>query len=135
MATVVATFVDTSALYALLDETDARRPGALRWFRDAASARAHLTTHNYVVIESAALVHRRLGGEAARTLLSKILQPLEIRFVDENLHRIASSAYLAAIRRRPSLVDWVSFEFMRREGITHAFAFDRDFRDQGFTVP
>jgi predicted nucleic acid-binding protein len=43
---------------------------------------------------------------------------------------------LAAARRKVSLVDWVSFEVMRRTGIDVAFAFDDDFRAQGFrTVP
>lgn len=35
-----------------------------------------------------------------------------------------------------ALVDWISFEIMRVEGIREAFAFDLDFRRQGFvTVP
>jgi predicted nucleic acid-binding protein len=43
---------------------------------------------------------------------------------------------LAAVRRDVSLVDWVSFEVMRRSGIGTAFAFDRDFRRHGFaTIP
>jgi predicted nucleic acid-binding protein len=34
------------------------------------------------------------------------------------------------------LVDWVSFEVMRRERIESAFAFDADFDAQGFrTIP
>jgi len=95
-----------------------------------------LLTHNYVVVESASLIHRRLGPEALRILLEDILAPLPVVFVDEQLHRLGTSAFLAAVRRRPSLVDWVSFELMRREGIRRAFAFDRDFRAQGFeTIP
>jgi predicted nucleic acid-binding protein len=38
------------------------------------------------------------------------------------------------VRRRTSLVDWVSFEVMRRRGIETAFAFDRDFATAGFAV-
>jgi predicted nucleic acid-binding protein len=35
-----------------------------------------------------------------------------------------------------SLVDWTSFELMRRQGIERAFALDADFDRQGFaTVP
>jgi predicted nucleic acid-binding protein len=40
------------------------------------------------------------------------------------------------LRRRVSLVDWVSFELMRRLRLEAAFAFDRNFAGQGFaTVP
>jgi predicted nucleic acid-binding protein len=41
---------------------------------------------------------------------------------------------LVASRRQVSLVDLVSFEVMRREGIDTAFAFDRDFERAGFQV-
>jgi uncharacterized protein len=65
-----------------------------------------------------------------------LLPPIEIVFVDEELHRSAVTAFLAAIRRAVSLVDWVSFEVMRRRAIDTAFAFDRDFAVEGFkTIP
>jgi predicted nucleic acid-binding protein len=35
-------------------------------------------------------------------------------------------------QRDLSLVDFVSFELMRREGIRTAFTFDRHFAEQGF---
>lgn len=59
---------------------------------------------------------------------------LEIVWVDEELHRAATAAFLAAIRRGTSFVDWVSFELMRRRGIETAFAFDRDFAAEGFRL-
>lgn len=42
--------------------------------------------------------------------------------------------FLVTQRRAPSLVDFVSFEVMRERGITTAFAFDDDFRRQGFEL-
>ncbi|WP_187148469.1 hypothetical protein [Geobacter metallireducens] len=39
---------------------------------------------------------------------------------------------LAVARRKSSLVDCVSFELMRMEGIVSAFTFDRHFKEQGF---
>lgn len=59
---------------------------------------------------------------------------IAIRWVDEEIHRAATSAFLAAVRRRTSLVDWVSFEVMRRDGIEQAFTFDRDFVSTGFEI-
>jgi predicted nucleic acid-binding protein len=58
----------------------------------------------------------------------------EIVWVDEDLHRAATAAFLAAIRRGTSFVDRVSFELMRRRSIETAFAFDRDFTAEGFSV-
>lgn len=95
-----------------------------------------LVTHNYVLVEVAAIAHRRLGGAAARDLLEDLIPISTLIWVEEETHQAAVSAFLAAVRRRPSLVDWVSFEVMRRHAIETAFAFDRDFVNQGFrTIP
>jgi predicted nucleic acid-binding protein len=129
----VTTFVDSSALYGLLSAEDPNNKAAAAWFRSV-NRDPSVVTHNYVVVETTALLQRRLGPGAVRAFLEYLLSPIEVLFVDEQLHRLATSAFLAAVRRRPSLVDWVSFELMRREGIRRAFAFDRDFRTQGFTM-
>jgi len=42
---------------------------------------------------------------------------------------------MGAMRASVSLVDSVSFEVMRHEGIDQAFAFDADFEAQGFRRP
>lgn len=131
----MSVFVDTSALIAYLDADDPRNPAAVGAFRDLVEREA-LVTHNYVVAESAAVVHRRMGPVATRLLLEDVVPVLEVVWVDADLHGAAVGAFLAALRRRTSLVDWVSFEAMRRLGIRRAFAFDRDFEAQGFgTIP
>ncbi|MDP8943935.1 MAG: PIN domain-containing protein [Actinomycetota bacterium] len=127
---------DTSALYAFLDGDDANHLRATAYFQDRLGAAEPLLTHNYVVVEAAALVQRRLGSAAVRALLEDVAPRLGVVWVDEELHRAAVAALLAAVRRRVSLVDWMSFEVMRRRGIDAAFAFDRDFAAQGFrTLP
>lgn len=131
----MAVFVDTSALYAFLDRDDARNASAVGYLGSLADTEP-LLTHNYVVLETVALVQRRLGVGALRALVEDVVPGLEVRWVDEDVHRAAVSAMLAGIRRRVSLVDWVSFEMMRRARVRTAFAFDRDFAAQGFdTVP
>jgi predicted nucleic acid-binding protein len=54
--------------------------------------------------------------------------------VDEDRHREAREALLAAGRRTVSLVDWTSFLVMRRHGVRRAFTFDPDFGAEGFDV-
>ncbi len=93
-----------------------------------------LYTNNYVLVESLAVVQRRLGLQKVRALQSMVLPLLEIIWVDEDLHNAAMTRLLAANRRGLSLVDCTAFETMRRLGIETAFAFDHHFREQGFTL-
>jgi predicted nucleic acid-binding protein len=125
-------FVDTSALYALLASADPSHERASRGFARLAGRR--LVTHSYVVVEAAALVQRRLGMAATRDLLHRLLRPVRIVWVDEDLHRAASSLLLATDRVAVSLVDCASFELMRRRGIAEALAFDDDFAREGFRL-
>ena len=122
-------FVDTSALFALLDADDERHREAAMVFATLAGS-ADLVTHNYVHVESIALTARRLGAEATGALLDDLLPTVRTVWVDEALH----AAALAAFRedQSASLVDHVGFELMRQAGITAAFAFDADFAARGF---
>lgn len=78
------------------------------------------------------MVQRRLGLEAVRSLARDLLPLVEIEWVAIEAHAAAVSALLAANRRGLSLVDCVSFETMRRRGLTRVFAFDQHFGEQGF---
>jgi uncharacterized protein len=134
----VTTFVDTSALFTVLDQSESQHPLASAWLSGPGrTTEGPLITHNYVVLESVALVHRRLGSVAARSLLEELLPVIRVFFVGQSIHARAVSSLLLALRRRSaSLVDMVSFEVMRELGIEQAFAFDRDFNELGFrTVP
>lgn len=125
-------FVDTSALYATLDAADEAHPDAADVFGSLRGA--ELITHNYVVVETVALVQRRLGVSAVRDLTEGLLRPIRVVWVDRDLHAVALAAVLASRQRRVSLVDHTSFLVMRREAITTSFAFDPDFETEGFKV-
>lgn len=127
-------FIDTSALLAVLNELDPDHHRADATWADLLDDGQALRTHSYVAVETAALVQHRHGMDGARALHTEVLPALSVRFVEPELHSRAVTALLAANRRSVSLVDWTSFELMREEGITEAFAFDDDFVDQGFTV-
>ena len=129
-------FVDTSALYAIHDTDDARhRDAASDWSRllDAvAEGDAAARTHSGVIVETSALVQRRLGIEALRALHNLTLPVLDVTWIDAATHDRAVGALLGAARREVSLVDWTSFEVMRAQHIEHALAYDDDFAEQGF---
>ena len=126
--------VDTAALYALIDAADPNNRRASAAMRDLQNSGESLLTHEYVVVETTALLQRRLGLGAVRRLVDDLLPLLEIAWVDEPLHAEAREAMLAAGRRTVSLVDWVSFLVMRRHGVRRAFTFDQDFALEGFEV-
>jgi predicted nucleic acid-binding protein len=129
----VTILVDTSALYALLDEDDANhRRAAARW--PGVLDSPAVLTHAYVVIETSSLVLRRLGARAARQLHDGLLPAVRVRMVDESLHDRAIARWLSTERRSVSLVDVTSFELMDDLGIERAFAFDIAFECAGYNV-
>jgi uncharacterized protein len=126
-------FVDTSALYALLDRDDANHSKAKVAWSNALHPDNILVTTNYVLIESYALIQHRLGVEAARRFHEDMLPVIGVEWIVESVHRAGVSAFLAASRRKLSLVDCVSFEIMHTLGIKSVFAFDPHFTEQGFS--
>ncbi|HXJ64650.1 MAG TPA: PIN domain-containing protein [Actinomycetota bacterium] len=131
----MSSFIDTSAFYAALDAGDQNHGRATDWFAEAHARSERFLTHNYVVVETAAVVRRRFGAAALPALFDGLLTPIRVLFVDAPLHRAAIAAHLAS-PSKPSLVDQVSFRLMRDRGITTAFTFDEDFDRAGFeTVP
>jgi len=129
-------FIDTAAFYALIDAQDPSHSAARLTMERLRVAEATLLTHEYVLVETTALIQRRLGIGALRRFVDGLLPLVEVAWVDGHLHAEARQALLAAGRREVSLVDWTSFLVMRRRGIRTAFAFDDDFAAQGFqTLP
>ncbi len=127
-------FVDTSALLAVIDRDDRFHPSASRFWEQQLSGPAAFLTSNYVVLEATALVQNRLGIAAVSLLHEEILPVIRQEWVDPPLHQRAVAALLAARRWDVSLVDYTSFELMRRSGLRTAFTFDRHFAEQGFEV-
>lgn len=123
-------FVDTSAIYALLDLDDSNHRKAKEAWRKLLQSGAGLTTSNYVLVETVTLVQSRLGLAAVRALREDFLPVVSVAWVSESTHRAAMDAVLTAGRRSLSLVDCTSFEIMRQLGIRNAFAFDRHFSEQ-----
>ena len=126
-------FVDTSAIFALLHGEDENHRLAADTFGNLVRVE-QLVTHNYVVLETAALAQRRLGVEAVRALHDDLLPIFEVDWVGESVHSAAYAALIVSASRTVSLVDYVSFETMRRRGINDAFAFDPDFVAAGFSI-
>lgn len=130
----MSVFVDTSFLVALLDGDDVKSADAMGLWRRAAAERLSVLTSNYVVLETCAVLQRRLGVSVVRRLVRQILGPVALEWVTRDDHERAVEALLVADRRRLSLVDCVSFEVMRRLDVRECLAFDQQFAEQGFVV-
>jgi uncharacterized protein len=131
----LSVFVDTSAIFAHFDAMDANHEVAVGLWEGLIGGRTELITSNYVLVETATLLQRRLGIPWVEAMESYLIPELTVVWVQPELHQRAMSALLSANRRELSLVDCVSFEIMRSRGVVHAFAFDRHFAERGYDLP
>ena len=127
-------FVETSALFALLVETDDNHQAAIAAVPPLRDQGVRLLTSSFVVLEAVTLLQTRVGVAAVRVFYRDVLPLLDVVWVDEALLHRAMAALLAASHRRISLTDWSSITLMRERGIGRVLGFDEDFARQGFEL-
>jgi predicted nucleic acid-binding protein len=130
----VSVFADTSAFYALLVRTDEAHAAVRTAFGEVLTGDRPVWTTSYVIVETLALLQHRIGLAAARDFDDDVLPAIRVGWVDEALHRLGTDRLWREDRRQISLVDCVSFEFMKRHGIGVALAVDPHFAAAGFDV-
>ena len=128
-----AVFVDTSALLALLARSDRAHQRAVAVFESLRGREARLVTTSYVLVETYALIDRRLGREALTAFRSSFAPLLDVTWVDADLHERGLDR-LERAAAGLSLVDAVSLETIRDQGILEVFAFDRHFAREGLEL-
>ena len=126
-------FLDTSAIYALADANDLHHSEASEMFALAFSNNEDILLHNYLLIESTALLRRRLGLDVALRFLDQMIS-IQTHWIDNEDHAQAVTLLRERDNRGLSLVDCASFVVMRRYGIMQAMAFDVDFEHEGFSI-
>ena len=127
-------FVDTSAILALLVEGDRTHRSAVAAFDTLRRRAALLVTTSYVLVETYALVSRRLGLEAVASFREEFAPVLEVVWVAAPLHERALDELLVRDSASLSLVDVVSFLVAREQDVDEVFAFDRHFEQEGFRL-
>lgn len=130
----MSVFVDTSAFIALMDADNVEYLKASKLWKNLLKRNEQLVTSNYVVVETCALLHNRIGLPAVRIFLETILPVVLIEWIDISVHTAGISSLLMSSRKGPNIVDCMSFAVMRKLGIKDAFTLDRHFADQGFTI-
>lgn len=126
-------FLDTSGIYAAANANDPNHATVKDRLTAILDSSEGLLTHSYVLGESAALMQRRLGLEAA-VRFAREARTLTIDWIDHATHEEAAHRWSRSGLRHLSLVDHVRFLVMRSRGIDTALAFDQDFVGQGFRL-
>jgi len=127
-------FADTSALYAHLVANDVNHARAANAMAALAHEHAVLVTTSYVLVETYALLARRIGHAAVERFRSDIAPLLEVVWMDEVLHEAALDLLSERRSRTLSLVDAASFVVMRHRRLDQVLAFDQHFEAEGFTL-
>jgi predicted nucleic acid-binding protein len=120
-------YIDTSALLAILNPNDVVHQPAREMWHTLLEVETVLICSNYVLVETLALVQRRIGLEAVRALVRDVVPVLQVEWVEAGEHWAGVQLLLSLSRRQVSLVDCVSFVQMRRLGLQEVFAFDEHF--------
>jgi predicted nucleic acid-binding protein len=131
---VNAVFGDTSAFLALLNAADENHHRAERAFATLRTRKASVISTSYVLVETYALVGRRLGLDAVKSFRADFGPLIEVVWVDESLHNAGLDLLIDRRKRSLSLVDAVSFVAMRQGDVADAFAFDPHFEQEGFSI-
>ena len=103
-------------------------------FASLVTGRRLLWTTSFVIVETIALLQHRIGRDGAKDFDEEVLPAVRVRWVDDHLYRLGIDRFWREDRRQVSLVDCVSFEFMRMERVGAALAVDVHFADAGFDV-
>ena len=127
-------FVDTSAFFALSDKKDSFHSVAKEKLEILLETGEEFVTHNYVIVETWALMDRRYGISACRLFYKEVHDICRILWVSQTQHERSAKAYVHQEGSRYSFVDCVSFELMKTHGIKRYFAFDDDFKRPGFAA-
>lgn len=118
--------VDTSAFYAIVSQEDIFHPRAKQLYEAILDRAGEIHTTSYVLLETLAIVHRRMGFAAAKALADSVEPGVKVYWIDQTIHKEAWENMVARSGAGLSLVDWTTILVARRLG-ARVFTFDRAF--------
>jgi predicted nucleic acid-binding protein len=132
MGTMARILIDTSAIYALLDQDDACHEVAKRHLQSLKQARVEPLLTNFIIAECHALLLSRLNAQIARKWLLESIWSIErVTLQDEEKAKEIIRRYSD---KTFSYTDATSFVVMERLKIRRALAFDHHFEQYGFQL-
>ena len=117
-----------------MNEDDEFYDDSFKIFSKLLEERSKIVSSNYILLETMVILKNRIGIEAIKVLKNDILPVIKICWIDEDIHNFCVNTQIAADRKKVSLVDYTSFEIMRRLSIRQVFTFDNHFKDMGFEI-
>jgi predicted nucleic acid-binding protein len=124
----IALFVDTSAFYALADESDGEHGSVWDVYQSRAE-RSDLVTTDFVMVETSLLIRARLGPDASRQWWRGIRSgPVAIVGVTADDLERAWDIDQKFSDQHFGLIDSSCFAVIERLGIEEALSVDRHFR-------
>ncbi len=124
--------VDTSAIYALLDKSDANHNDAVKLLKTIAIEKKDVILTNFIVAETHALILIKLGNKLANYWLKNLCWHIER--VSEEDEEKAKDIINAYIDKTFSYTDALTFAVMTRMNTETAFTFDKHFTQYGFKM-
>jgi predicted nucleic acid-binding protein len=125
--------VDTSAFYALASATDLFHEQANATYQRLLDRDQELWTTSYILAETIALVHRRLGFPVLSEFMESHLVHWRVFWVDSAVHEEGWRQLVATSGRGLGFVDWTTVVVSRILQVP-VFTFDRAFASQGLSV-
>lgn len=129
---MAAVIVDTSAIYALLDRSDANHTRAVAILGRLRDSGDTVVITNLILAETHALLLSKLGYAVARSWLGGQVWPVE-RVLPEDEER-AVDIIRSYEDKTFSYTDATTFAVAERLGIRRAFAFDKRFVQFGLSL-
>ncbi len=128
------TFIDTSAFYAIIDQSDSTHEEAAEAWAFLLHDDNHLITSNYIILETIALLQNRISCKAAMLFQNDILSVVDTHWISQSIHQLSIELWKNQGLRHLSLVDCTSFIIMGRKHCSEAFTLDHHFAEQGFSL-
>ena len=134
MAMPERVLIDTSALYAIRSATDLFHDRASAAFQRLKDTNQELWATSYTLVETVALLHRRLGFEVVSEFSEwQRRSNIQVRWIDSRMHADAWDRFMAARGRGLSFVDWTIAVASREMGAP-VFTFDGGFASEALPV-
>ena len=129
---MAAVMADTSAIYALLDRSDANHAQSVALLKKMRDTSDSIVITNFVVAETHALILSKLGYPVARSWLEGQCWPVERATLEDEERAV--EIICSYEDKSFSYTDAVTFAVMERLGIRMAFAFDKHFVQFGLSI-
>ena len=123
--------IDTSAFYALFYATDVFHDRARSAYELLTDREYELWTTSYTLVETIALLHRRMNFEVVSKFTEWRSSNLGVLWIDSRVH---DSAWVNAQGRGLSFVDWTTVVASREIDDALVFTFDAGFANEGLPV-